>query len=107
MHLMVSAWGGRERPRLKHQQHKAQPNCSVLWRTYVRDYGGRHADAWRTDWGAALGGSEVSGSGHGTGRLTVAIDVAEALHHSAQLRAWPEMNAAPRGQTTDRRSREH
>ena len=37
-----------ERPRLK--QHKAQPGCSVLWRTYVRDSGGRHADAWRTRW---------------------------------------------------------
>ena len=30
------------------------------------------------------------------GRLSAAIAVAEALHHSAPLRAWPEMNAAPR-----------
>ena len=86
MHFMVSAWGGRnwgfgsfdftvtdhqdyvacERPRLT-QHHKAQPGCSVLWRTYVRASGGRHADAWRTRWSAALGGKEVSGSGHGTG----------------------------------------
>ena len=50
-----------ERPRLKQQQHKAQPGCSVLWRTYLRDSGGRHADAWRTRWSAALGGgSEVT-----------------------------------------------
>ena len=56
---------------------------------------------------ALRGGNEVSGSGFGHGRLSVAIAVAEALHHSAPLRAWPEMNAAPRGQTTDRRSREH
>ena len=49
-----------ERPRPT-QQHKAQPGCSVLWRTYVRDSGGRHADVWRTRWSAALGrGSEVT-----------------------------------------------
>ena len=32
-----------------------------MWRTYVRDSGGGHADAWRTGWSAALGGgSEVA-----------------------------------------------
>ena len=125
MHFMVSAWGGRnwgfgsfdltvtdhqdcvacERPRLT-QQHKAQPGCSVLWRTYVRASGGRHADAWRTRWSAARRQRDLR-QWPRHGRLSVAIDMAEALHHSAPLRAWPEMNAAQRGQTTDRRSREH
>ena len=115
MHFMVSAWGGRnwgfgnfdytdhrdcvvcERPRLK-QRHEAQPGCSVLWRTYVRASGGRHADAWRTRWSAAQRLQRGLRQWPRLERMSVAIAVAEAL---PPLRSVACMARDERSRTVD------